>query len=380
MSSSASSTSRGGSRAIEIDGSAGEGGGQILRTSLSCAVLCGCCVRIVKIRANRPKPGLQRQHLACVEALAALSGSTVTGGALGSCELTFDATQAAVAGGAFSFSIGSAGSTTLVLQTLLPVLLRLSPRPSSVSVVGGTHNPMAPSFDFLADTLAPALGSAGARLALHMERPGFYPAGGGTLSATVQPWADATPLELRERGALVSRSAVALLANLPSDVGRRECGELTRLLGWPAASAVTRRVEASGSGNALLATLRYANVSEVICALGERGKRGEAVASEVAAGVSAYEGEGPSGAPVSEHLADQLLLPLLVGAGGVFECASVSSHLTTNAEVLRQFFGRDAVVIEQLRPGRWQVTVAAAPEPMRPRPLAAGGDGGKISS
>ena len=170
---------------ITVDGGAGEGGGQILRTALSCAAVLRRCVRITSIRAGRPKPGLQRQHLACVEALRGVCpGSVVEGASLGSSQLTFDARGASIAAGDHTYDIGSAGSTTLVLQTVVPALL-FAPAPSTMTVGSGTHNPMAPPFDFLRDALAPVLAAAGVRVEFELLRYGFYPAGACTHARSV---------------------------------------------------------------------------------------------------------------------------------------------------------------------------------------------------
>lgn len=339
------------SNVLEVDGSQGEGGGQILRTALSCSVLTRKPVRITKIRAGRPKPGLQKQHVACVEALATIcGGASVSGAQLQSCELLFDPSACVVSGGDYSYDIGSAGSTGLVLQTVLPVLLKLAAQPSSITITGGTHNPLAPPFPFLRDVLSPLLAAAGLHVQLSLERHGFFPAGGGRLVARVQRIESSTikPLVLKDRGKLVSRKAEALYCNLPADVARREAAEFSKVSGWPASSVVSTRVDASGPGNIVVATLVYEHVSEVVSAHGEKGKKAELVAREAADAAVADE-KRPDCAPVSEHLSDQLLLPLVVAAGGTFHMASpVSSHFETNVAVLRQFFGPDVVTYRQL--------------------------------
>ncbi len=169
---------------IELDGAAGEGGGQILRSALTLSIITGQAFRIRQIRAGRPKPGLMRQHLVAVQAAAAISGATLSGAELRSQELSFAPT--ALAGGDYEFAIGTAGSCTLVLQTLIPALL-MAPVPSTVRISGGTHNPMAPPAQFLQRAWCGALARMGARVTIDIVRSGFYPAGGGQLLATVAP-------------------------------------------------------------------------------------------------------------------------------------------------------------------------------------------------
>src|SRR5262245_2007058 len=160
---------------ITIDGSAGEGGGQILRTALALSLVTARPFRIERIRAGRPKPGLLRQHLTAVQAAAKVGAARISGAEVGSLELTFEPTG--LRGGAYDFAVGTAGSATLVLQTLLPALLRAR-EPSQLTIEGGTHNPYAPPFDFLARTFLPVLRRMGAAIEARLEAPGFYPAGG----------------------------------------------------------------------------------------------------------------------------------------------------------------------------------------------------------
>ncbi|MFN7134491.1 MAG: RNA 3'-terminal phosphate cyclase, partial [Myxococcales bacterium] len=186
---------------LTIDGSMGEGGGQIIRTSLACALITGKSFRITKIRARRAKPGLMRQHLTAVRAAAEIGDAEVTGAEVGSSELTFRPGK--LRAGDYHFAIGTAGSTTLVLQTVLPALLMAS-GPSSVVLEGGTHNPMAPTYDFLERCFLPLVERLGPRVSTRLERPGFYPAGGGRWSVQLAP-APLKGFELLERGELRAR-------------------------------------------------------------------------------------------------------------------------------------------------------------------------------
>ena len=318
---------------ITIDGSQGEGGGQILRTSLALAAITGTPVRIGQIRARRPKPGLQRQHLVAVQAAARVCNGHLEGAELHSREIVL--TPQAPVAGTYVFDIGSAGSCTLVLQTVLPILL-CADGPSSVSIRGGTHNSMAPPVEFLQESFLPALHRIGVSATLELERHGFYPAGGGAIAATIQPWQARVPLDLRERGKAIGRRADVLIANLPAHVASREAQAMKHGLHWSHQEVDEREVDADGPGNAIVARLCHANVTAVFTAFGELRKNAERVAQECVKQVRDYAG---SEAPVCEHLADQLLLPLALGAGGAFRAVAISEHTRTNAAIIARFLG-----------------------------------------
>jgi RNA 3'-terminal phosphate cyclase (ATP) len=324
---------------ITIDGSQGEGGGQILRTSLALAAITGTPVRIERIRARRPKPGLQRQHLVAVQAAARVCNGQLEGAALNSREITFS--PQAPCAGTYVFDIGSAGSTTLVLQTVLPILL-CTQASSTVTIRGGTHNSMAPPIEFLQESFLPALHRCGASATIELDRHGFYPAGGGCMRATIQPWPAKAPLVLEERGKAIGRHAEVLLANLPGHVASREAQALKHGLHWSHQEVDEREVAADGPGNAIIARLRYANITAVFTAFGEVRKPAEQVAQDCLKQVRRYaEGE----APVCEHLADQLLLPLAIGAGGRFRTVKPSEHTLTNAAIIARFLGEVVMIV-----------------------------------
>jgi len=318
---------------IHIDGSQGEGGGQILRSSLALSMVTGKPFRISRIRAGRAKPGLLRQHLTGVNAAAAISGAKVTGASLGSTDLTFEP-SGVIKGGVYHFPIGSAGGTMLVVQAILPALLRAD-GPSSVVIEGGTHNVASPPFEFVERTLIPVLNLAGARVTARLERHGFYPAGGGRVVLAVEPAGEARPLSLLTRGERKSIHATAIVSQISRAVAEREIAVLCERLGIDAANATVASVpEPRGPGNAALVELRYDHITEVFCAFGELGKGAEVVARELADEVRAYIGAQH---PVGEHLADQLMVPLAVLAGGRFATGSLSSHARTNMDVLDAF-------------------------------------------
>ncbi|HEU4534168.1 MAG TPA: RNA 3'-terminal phosphate cyclase, partial [Polyangiaceae bacterium] len=287
---------------LTIDGSVGEGGGQILRTALGLSLLTGEPLRIHRIRAGRRRPGLMRQHLTALRAAAQLGRAEVTGDALGSTELSF--APRGVEAGEYHFAVGTAGSTSLVLQTVLPALLT-GPGPCSLVLEGGTHNPLAPCFDFLDRAFVPLVNRLGPRVTLRLERAGFYPAGGGRVRVEVHPAPALAPLRLLERGALRSRSVTALISGLPIEVAKRELARARELLvGWDDAPFRPRvQSQAVGPGNALIVEIASEHVTEVVTAVGERGVPAETVAERAAAEALAYEA---SGVPVGEHLADQL--------------------------------------------------------------------------
>ena len=319
---------------LHIDGSKGEGGGQVLRTSLALSLVTGQPFRMVNIRQGRSKPGLMRQHLTAVQAAAAVSGSSVEGAAVGSTDITFR--PGTPRGGDYHFSVGTAGSATLVLQTVLPALM-LAPQRSTLVLEGGTHNPLSPPFEFLARAFLPVLRRMGPTVSATLEKPGFYPAGGGRFRVTVEPCSALGGLELLERGALRSHGARAVVASLPVSIAERELLAIHRRLGWPWTSLSSERVEnADGPGNVVLIELESENVTEVFTAFGERGVPAEVVAERVCAEAVAYL---ESGVPVGEFLADQLLLPLSLAGAGAFHSTEPSSHSRTQAEVIRTFIG-----------------------------------------
>lgn len=316
---------------IEIDGSRGEGGGQILRTSLALSLLTGRPFRMEKIRAGRSRPGLLRQHLTAVKAAAAVGRARVEGDVLGSPVLTFEPVN--LSGGNYELAVGSAGSATLVLQTMLPALLHAK-EPSTVRITGGTHNPASPPFDFLERTFLPVLRQMGADVEAELERPGFYPAGGGALRFHVSPSA-MTRLTLIDRGEVRAVTVTARVAGLPRNIAEREIEALSAALGTKIArSQVEVLPQAHGPGNVIVASVESEHITETMTAFGEKGVKAETVAEGLAAEVRRYLA---SPAPVGEYLADQLLLPMALAEGGTFRSVRPSLHFMTQAETLRLF-------------------------------------------
>ena len=323
---------------VQLDGSQGEGGGQILRSALSLSVITGRPVHIHNIRAGRKKPGLMRQHLSCVTAAKSLSMAAVSGAELGSKTLEFAPSVGASQNAAsqapqtWEFNIGSAGSSMLVAQTIIPILLHQRQR-VAVTIIGGTHNPLAPSADYIRAVFIPILARMGAQLTLELERYGFYPAGGGRVLLQFQP-STLLPIALMERGALQNLRASAVVQGLPPNIAERELAALHSKLKLAPEQLECRAVDGFGVGNVVQITAQYAHCSAAFWALGEKGRSSEAVAGDVAEQFSSYS---QVSAPVDAHLADQLLLPMTLAGGGEFICTHATPHLYTSADVIAAF-------------------------------------------
>ncbi|HLY76131.1 MAG TPA: RNA 3'-terminal phosphate cyclase [Planctomycetota bacterium] len=335
---------------LHLDGSAGEGGGQILRTALGLSLVTGTPFTIEKIRAGRENPGLLRQHLTAVRAAATIGEAEVSGAAIGSQILTFK--PGAVRAGDFAFTVGTAGSATLVLQTVLPALLVAS-APSRLSLEGGTHNPWAPPFDFVEKAFLPLLARMGARVTTALSRRGFFPAGGGTFTAAIEPSGKMARLDLTERGGVRAARATAIVAALPPEIGRRELAVLGRRLNLDGAGLrLVEDRESAGPGNAVMVEVESEHVLELFTGFGEKRMSAEAVAERVADQVRGYLA---ANVPVGEYLADQLLIPLALARGGSFLTGALSAHTTTNMEVIRKFLD---VIFEVDRTGEGAHRVA----------------------
>ncbi len=325
---------------VEIDGSYGEGGGQILRTSLTLSVVTGQPIEITRIRAGRSKPGLQPQHLASVRAAASLCAADLDGDSVGSEHLTF-APQSDAAPGAYHFDIGTAGAAPLVMQTIL-LPLALADAPSRVTVVGGTHVPHAPTADYVADSYAALLRRHGLEAAFQTSRVGFTPRGGGVFQADISPSVSIRPVQLVERGPLRSLAVHVITANLPAEVGQRGADAVRKSLRHlPAEMEIKVRQEVSdGAGAAIVLVAECENGMAGVSALGARGKPMEDVATEACRELKAW---WKTGAACDEHLADQLILPMaFVPKTSRWTTARVTEHLRTMLWLVPQFLPIDA--------------------------------------
>jgi RNA 3'-terminal phosphate cyclase (ATP) len=336
---------------LVIDGSFGEGGGQILRTALALSLVTGRPFRIERIRARRAKPGLRAQHLAAVRAAAQIGCASLDGAEVGSQDVSF--APGAIRTGEHSFAVGTAGSATLVLQTVLPALLTAG-QPSHLVLEGGTHNPLAPPVDFLARAFLPLVERMGPHVSLQLERHGFYPAGGGRCVATIEPVPALARLDLIERGAVRAVTARALVSRLPAGIAERELSVVARRLSLDAAACHAETIDDSpGPGNAVLVTVESEGVTEVFTAFGEKGLRAETVAENAAAQARDYL---VAEVPVGPRLADQLLVPMALAGGGSFRTVEPTPHTRTNASVIQRFLDVSVRFSEQGRRA-WRVDV-----------------------
>lgn len=327
---------------IGIDGSEGEGGGQVVRNALALSLVTGQPFRIANIRGGREKPGLMRQHLTAIEAACAIGGAQCAGAAVGSSEMTF--TPGRVVPGEYRFAVGTAGSTSLVLQTVLMPLL-LADAPSRLVLEGGTHNMMAPPFEFLERAFLPIVNRMGAQVSARLLRHGFFPRGGGRIEVDIAP-ARLTPVDCLDRGALRFVSATALFAALPFDIAERELKTARKFLSdWPEeAFAVRQLPEEQGPGNVLLLEAAFEYATEVVTGFGKLGVSAESLAKTAAHRMAGFLASDAFAGP---YLADQLLLPFALAGGGSFTTVKPSQHARTAADVIERFTGQRWIFEQQ---------------------------------
>lgn len=336
---------------IIIDGGQGEGGGQVVRTACALSLVTGEPFRVVNARGGREKPGLMRQHVTAVEAACAIGGAECEGLHVGSAEIGFRPGR--VTPGEYRFCVGTAGSTGLVLQTVLPPLM-LADAPSRLVLEGGTHNIYAPPLDFLARSFLPVINRMGPRVEARLVRHGFFPRGGGRIEVDIHP-APLRPIECVERGALGERSATAVFAGLPFDIADREIKAARKVLGdWPEDAFAVRELPADqGPGTILLLEAAFEHVTEVVSGFGKLGVSAESLARTAAGRMAGYLASHAFAGP---YLQDQLLLPFALAGGGAFTTVKPSGHSLTGREVIERFLGRRCV-FERQESGAHLVTV-----------------------
>ncbi|MBM3845829.1 MAG: RNA 3'-terminal phosphate cyclase [Verrucomicrobia bacterium] len=337
---------------IIIDGAQGEGGGQILRSALALSLVTQMPFRLENIRAGRRKPGLLRQHLTAVEAATRVGAAKTTGAELGSMTLEFHPNG--VTPGDYRFAVGTAGSATLVFQTILPPLL-IAQAPSSLVLEGGTHNPFAPPFEFLARSFTPLIERMGPRIELKLYQPGFFPAGRGRFAARIEPVRQLKCMDLLERGLVRQQRARVLSAMLPPSIGERELAVVQTRLGWGKECCLAESpVNPAGPGNALLLEIEADHVTGVFSSFGERSRSAEDVATQACQDASVWL---DAGVPVDEHLADQLMIPMALSGGECsYRTVEPSLHSRTNAEIIQRFLPV-RFRFEQESDHAWRVTV-----------------------
>lgn len=320
---------------VEIDGSYGEGGGQILRSALSLSIITGMPFRLVNIRAGREKPGLRPQHLTSVQAATTISDAEVDGAKVGSLALEF-APRAAKAGN-YQFDVGTAGAVMLIFQTLLPPLCRTSEE-SQIFLRGGTHVPFSPPFHFVAEVFLPMVALMGVKADVHLLKAGWNPKGGGEVTATIAPAAAVQPLNLTERGTLRHVTVYALISNLPDHIAQRErdtAANLLRDLREIKPRLEIQRLPSIGEGTMVVLVAEFENTVVGFSAMGQIGKRAERVAEEA---VRPFLKFLKSDATVDSHLADQLLLYMALAEGrGSIVTNELTAHVRTNVWLIEKF-------------------------------------------
>jgi RNA 3'-terminal phosphate cyclase (ATP) len=326
---------------ITIDGSEGEGGGQVLRYAAALSLMTGEPFTIENIRGGRAKPGMMRQHVTALEAASAIGNAEVSGLAVGSDRIAFR--PGSVTPGEYHFAVGTAGSTGLVLQTIL-VPLMLADAPSRVVIEGGTHAASAPPFEFIAQTLLPIIQRMGPQVSAKLERHGFFPRGGGRIVVDLDP-APLRPIECLDRGELLSTKAEAVVAGVQFDIAERELTAMRKVLdAWSDESFQPRQLPADeGPGNALLLTAEFEQVTEVMSGFGKIGVPAEKIGKTAAKRMAGYLASGAFAGP---YLQDQLLLPFALARSGAFSTVKISQHTRTAIELIKRFTGTGFAVSE----------------------------------
>jgi RNA 3'-terminal phosphate cyclase (ATP) len=340
---------------IVLDGSAGEGGGQILRTALALAMVTGKPFTVARVRENRIKPGLRPQHREAARAAARLCDAELVGDEVGSSRVEFRPRRP-VTPGEHAFDVGTAGPTPLLFQTL-GWSLALAGAPSTVTLLGATHQDHAPTFHYLALVWAPAVARLGFRFELSLQSAGFHPEGGGAFAARIEPAHAMPPLDLRHRGTLGEVEVVSMVGGLGFEVADRQAARALRLLRDLGIAAQAQRVPVgarSSKGGHVLVVASFERTRAGHGAVGGRERSPEATADRAVAG---FRDHLRGRAAVDRHLGDQLLLPAALAASGLvpqpqgvvpvtrYTVNAVTKHLLTTADVIRRFLDVEIAVL-----------------------------------
>ncbi len=339
---------------VKIDGSLGEGGGQVVRTSLTLSALTGRPIHIVNIRANRSTPGLRHQHLTALNAVGEICGAAIQGAELGSREILFEPDE--IHSGEYAFRIPTAGSASLVLQTVF-YPLAAAENTSTVEVTGGTHVPWSPCFHYLSWQWLPALRKIGYQAELTLKRCGYYPQGGGKLTAAIHPVGEISALQMQERGAIKQVGGLSAVSNLPEEIARRQRRRLVHRVGakLPLNDLKVQTLPAVGKGTFLAVLMEYEHSTAVFFSLGAKGKRAELVGDEAADQLIAHH---RTKAPLDPYLGDQILLPLSLAEGpSQLQLSRITMHLRTNAAVIAKFLPVEIDILGEIdQPGEVRIT------------------------
>lgn len=328
-------------KVLAIDGSYGEGGGQVLRTALSLSAILGMPFRMVNIRKGRKKPGLMPQHLMCIRAMAEITGAHAEGAFAGSTDLFFF--PSSIRAGTYTFDIGTAGSTALLAQALLPPLFAAS-GVSSLTLSGGTHVPFSPIYDYLEKIFSPALAQIGFHLETEILRYGFYPRGGGVIRLSIIPAREPRAVRWDRKDAISRLHCMSAVANLPDHIAHRQSEAARTVLASAGLriESCMKSVQSYGKGSYLFLSYCGKGMFGGFSALGEPAKKAETVGREAAEAFLAFH---KSGTCVDRHLADQIPLYLVRAQGlSSFSTESVTGHLLTNLWVMNQFLDTQAHV------------------------------------
>jgi len=339
---------------LSINGAYGEGGGQIIRSALTLATILGQPIHLTNIRAGRKNPGLSAQHLMAVQAAGLICAADISGAELGSTEITF-VPQSEPIPGIYEFDVaemrtgGSAGATTLVLQTIL-LPLALATEASKITIKGGTHVAWSPPFHYIKNVFLPMLSQLGVQVEATLQTWGWYPAGQGEIELHIPGQAKlqvVDPQQWLQRRALIAIDGIGVAANLPAHIAQRMVDRAERLL-HQTGVAITiepQRVRSISSGAGIFLVAEYENCYVGFSNLGRRGKPSEQVAEEV---VQQFWEFHNTEAVLDEHLADQLILPLsLTKQASTVSCSALSLHTTTNLWLVEQFLGPFATIDQE---------------------------------